>query len=97
MESLSLLAFEFTVLMAVPALRGALVPPNLQFAPLFDFFIVLIWTVGLLALIVNIVRHDIMVRLEQWAATDGYDHRTELTEARTAKADQAVIPRRAAG
>jgi hypothetical protein len=70
MESLSLLAFDFTVLVAVPALRGVLVPSNLQFAPLFDFFIVLIWTAGLLALIVNIVRHDIMVR--KWPSTDGY-------------------------
>ena len=97
MESLSLLAFEFTVLMAVPALRGVLVPPNLQFAPLFDFFIVLIWTVGLLALIVNIVRHDIMVRLEQWAATDGFAPGTALIDPRTATLDKAVIPRRAAG
>jgi hypothetical protein len=97
MESLSLLAFEFTVLMAVPALRGVLVPPNLQFAPLFDFFIVLIWTVGLLALIVNIVRHDIMVRLEQWAAMDGFAPGTALIDPRTAHGDPIVIPRRAAG
>ena len=62
MESLSLLAFDFTVLMAVPALRGVFVPSNLQYAPLFDFFVVLIWTVGLLTLSVNIFRHDILIR-----------------------------------
>ena len=70
MESLSLLAFDFTVLLAVPALRGVFVPSNLQFAPLFDFFVVLIWTVGLLALVVNIVRHDIVLRLRHCALPD---------------------------
>jgi hypothetical protein len=65
MESLSLLAFDFTVLLAVPSLRGVFVPSNLQFAPLFDFFVVLIWTVGLLALVVNIVRHDIVIRIRK--------------------------------
>jgi hypothetical protein len=65
MESFSLLAFDFSVLMAVPALRDVFVPSNLQFAPLFDFFVVLIWTAGLLSLIVNIFRHDFMVRTRQ--------------------------------
>ncbi len=68
MESLSLLAFDFTVLLAVPALRGVFVPSNVQFAPLFDFFVVLIWTVGLLALVMNVVRHDIVIRIRHWTA-----------------------------
>ena len=69
-ESLSLLAFNFTVLVAVPAMRGVLLPSNLQFAPLFDFFVVLIWTVGLLALVVNIVRLDIIIRSQERPSTD---------------------------
>ena len=75
MESLSLLAFDLTVLLAVPALRGVFVPSNLQFAPLFDFFVVLIWTAGLLTLVVNIVRHDIMIRIRQRASADGQANR----------------------
>lgn len=65
MESLSLLAFNFTILLAVPDLRGVFVPSNLQFAPLFDFFVVLIWTVGLLSLFVNIVKHDVVAGLRR--------------------------------
>jgi hypothetical protein len=97
MESLSLLAFEFTVLMAVPALRGVLVPSNLQFAPLFDFFIVLIWTVGLLALIVNILRHDIIDRRERWTSTDGSADPAAFVGSSGNSLDKMVIPRRAAG
>jgi hypothetical protein len=69
MESLSLLAFNFTILLAVPGLRGVFVPSNLQFAPLFDFFVVLIWTVGLLSLFVTIVKHDVVVRLRRRRAS----------------------------
>jgi hypothetical protein len=70
MESLSLLAFDLTVLLAVPGLRGVFVPSNIQFAPLFDFFIVLIWTAGLLALVINVVRHDILIGLRKGSPTD---------------------------
>jgi hypothetical protein len=77
-ESLSLLAFDFTVLVAVPALRGVFVPSNLQFAPLFDFFVVLIWTAGLLTLIVNIFRHDILFRTRQIPIVDDHTDSVRL-------------------
>jgi hypothetical protein len=51
----------------VPSLRGVFVPSNLQFAPLFDFFVVMIWTVGLMALCVNIIRHDIVIKIRKLA------------------------------
>lgn len=70
MESFTLLAFDFTVLIAVPALRGVFVPSNLQFAPLFDVFVILIWMAGLLTLIVNIFRHDLMVRTRETAGAN---------------------------
>lgn len=76
MESLSLLAFDLTVLLAVPQLRGVFVPSNLQYAPLFDFFVVLIWTLGLLALGVNIIRHDIVLRLRKLAAAEPVEDST---------------------
>jgi hypothetical protein len=90
MESLSLLAFDLTVLLAVPSLRGVFVPSNIQFAPLFDFFIVLIWTAGLLALVVNVVRHDILIRLRECASDEaGRGH--ALSIASNADAQQAPI------
>jgi hypothetical protein len=76
MESLALLAFDLTVLLAVPSLRGVFVPSNLQFAPLFDFFVVLIWTVGLMALCINIIRHDIMIRIGELASSRNPDMAT---------------------
>ena len=93
MESLSLLAFDFTVLVAVPALRGVFVPSNLQFAPLFDFFVVLIWTAGLLTLSVNIFRHDIMVRSRNLPSPDAHSDPVLLV----AQPADRMIPRRAAG
>ena len=97
MESLSLLAFDFTVLVAVPALRGVFVPSNLQFAPLFDFFVVLIWTVGLLTLSVNIFRHDIMIRTRKTPpAGDHADPVLYVPERRDpAHASQGIMLRRA--
>jgi len=99
MESFSLLAFDFTVLMAVPALRNVLVPLNLQFAPLFDFLIVLIWTAGLLALIVNIVRQDIMVRSRELASTDSHADLAAFDEPNNDGTDKLIpsVRRRAAG
>lgn len=64
-EALSLLAFNFTILLAVPGLRNVFVPANLRFAPLFDFFVVLIWTVGLLSLAVHIIKHDLAIHLRR--------------------------------
>ncbi len=97
MESLSLLAFDFTVLVAVPALRGVFVPSNLQFAPLFDFFVVLIWTAGLLTLSVNIFRHDIMIRTRQAPAPDSpAEPLMFVTERRDpANRSQGIMSRRA--
>jgi hypothetical protein len=96
MESLSLLAFDLTVLLAVPALRGVFVPSNIQFAPLFDFLIVLIWTVGLMALVVNIIRHDIIIRIPQRPATDEHTDQ-ELSLVRCDDSEKRVtMPRRAA-
>jgi hypothetical protein len=97
MESLSLLAFDMTVLLAVPALRGVFVPTNIQFAPLFDFFIVLIWTVGLLALVVNIVKHDVLIRLRQWASADQQTHRALFVVRNDDCEEELIVPRRAAG
>ena len=97
-ESLSLLAFNFTVLVAVPAMRGVLVPSNLQFAPLFDFMVVLIWTVGLLALIVNIVRHDIITRRRERHSSDGHPELAAFDEPNDGGADDLArrMPRKAA-
>ncbi len=99
MESLSLLAFDFTVLMAVPALRGVFVPSNLQYAPLFDFFVVLIWTVGLLTLSVNIFRHDILIRTRENTPSAGQaDPVLFVTERRDpANRSKSAMSRRAAG
>ena len=98
MESLSLLAFDFTVLMAVPALRGVFVPSNLQFAPLFDFFVVLIWTAGLLTLIVNIFRHDIVIRTRQFPSVDSHADPVLFVAKRGERVDESKgsMPRRAA-
>lgn len=98
MESFSLLAFDFTVLMAVPALRGVFVPSNLQFAPLFDFFVVLIWTAGLLTLIVNIFRHDFMIRTRQTPSGDSHDSPVLFVGDRRDPANQlkSIMSRRAA-
>lgn len=63
MEALSLLAFNFTILLAVPGLRNVFVPANLRFAPLFDFFVVLVWTIGLMSLIIHIVKHDLVIHI----------------------------------
>ncbi len=97
MESFSLLAFDFTVLMAVPALRSVFVPSNLQFAPLFDFFVVLIWTAGVLALVVNIFRHDFMVRTRQAGSNDGRSSPALFVGDRRdpANATQSIMSRRA--
>jgi hypothetical protein len=98
-ESLSLLAFNFTVLVAVPALRGVLLPSNLQFAPLFDFFVVLIWTVGLLALVVNIVRHDIIIRGGELPSMDHHADLAAFGEPNDGGIDKLTrsLPRKAAG
>ena len=98
MESLSLLAFDFTVLVAVPALRGVFVPSNLQFAPLFDFFVVLIWTAGLLTLSVNIFRHDIMIRTRQTPAADNHTEPLLFVAERRDPANESkgIMSRRAA-
>lgn len=98
-ESLSLLAFNFTVLVAVPALRGVLLPSNLQFAPLFDFFVVLIWTVGLLALVVNVIRRDIMIRTEHFSSADRQDDSMLFVGQRRERVDglKDSMPTRAAG
>jgi hypothetical protein len=98
MEALSLLAFDMTVLLAVPGLRGVFVPSNLQFAPLFDFFVVLIWTAGLRALVVNIIRHDIMIRIRQWASTAGQAERALFVAPSDDHEDDWIkrVPRRAA-
>ncbi len=97
MESLSLLAFDFTVLVAVPALRGVFVPSNLQFAPLFDFFVVLIWTAGLLTLSVNIFRHDIMIRTRQAPAADSQSDPVLFVAERRDRANESkgIMSRRA--
>ena len=98
MESLSLMGFDFTVLVAVPALRGVFVPSNLQFAPLFDFFVVLIWTMGLLTLIVNIFRHDVMVRTRGATSAEGHVDPV-LFVAQSVERDvesKGTLPRRAA-
>lgn len=95
MESLSLLAFDFTVLMAVPALRGVFVPANLQYAPLFDFFVVLIWTLGLLTLSVNIIRNDILIRTRQIAPANSQADRILFVADPTNKPN-SEMPRRAA-
>lgn len=97
-ESLSLLAFNFTVLVAVPALRGVLLPSNLQFAPLFDFFVVLIWTVGLLALVVNVIRRDVMVPTEQFSSADRQGDSMLFVGQRRERVDglKDSMPRRAA-
>jgi hypothetical protein len=99
MESFSLLAFDFTVLMAVPALRGVFVPSNLQFAPLFDFFVVLIWTAGLLTLIVNIFRHDFLVRTRRAPAGENHPAPVLFVADRRdpANATNSIMSRRAAG
>lgn len=99
MESFSLLAFNFTVLVAVPGLRAILVPSNLQFAPLFDLFIVVIWTMGLLALIVNVVRHDILAGTSQMPSTDGHSSQASFValDGGNVKEDAARFPRKAAG
>jgi hypothetical protein len=96
-ESFSLLAFDFTVLMAVPALRSVFVPSNLQFAPLFDFFVVLIWTAGVLALIVNVFRHDVMVRARQTSPSDSRTSPAVFAGNRRdpAHASQSIMSRRA--
>lgn len=97
MESFSLLAFDFTVLIAVPALRGVFVPSNLQFAPLFDFFVVLIWTAGLLTLLVNIFRHDIMIRTREAPASEDHSAPVPFVDRRDpANKLQSVMSRRAA-
>ena len=97
MESLSLLAFDFTVLLAVPALRGVFVPSNLQFAPLFDFFVVLIWTVGLLTLSVNIFRHDILIRTKQVPPADHHSDAVLLAPEAAARVfEPSNTPRRLA-
>jgi hypothetical protein len=97
-ESLSLLAFDFTVLVAVTALRGVFVPSNVQFAPLFDFFVVLIWTTGLLTLIVNIFRHDITTLTKQSPAADGHAGSVPFVAQGGERVDESKgsVPRRAA-
>jgi hypothetical protein len=99
MEALSLLAFDMTVLLAVPALRGVFVPSNLQFAPLFDFFVVLIWTAGLLALVVNVVRHDVMIRIRQWASNGAQADRALFVSRSDDRQNEWTgnVPRRVAG
>lgn len=98
MESLSLLAFDFTVLVAVTALRGVFVPSNVQFAPLFDFFVVLIWTTGLLTLIVNIFRHDITGGTRQFPAADSHVESVLFAAPRGQRVDESKdsMPKRAA-
>lgn len=98
MESFSLLAFDFTVLMAVPALRGVFVPSNLQFSLLFDFFVVLIWTAGLLTLVVNIFRHDFMIRTRQSPSANGRPDTVPFVGDRRDRANetQSIMSRRAA-
>ncbi len=95
MESLSLLGFNFTVLVSVPTLRGVFVPSNVQFAPLFDFFVVLIWMAGLLTLVVNIFRHDITALFRQSRSADSHTG-SVLFAAQTRDESNESVPRRAA-
>lgn len=97
MESFSLLAFDFTVLIAVPALRGVFVPSNLQFAPLFDVFVILIWMAGLLTLIVNIFRHDFMIHTRERTTADSQGQPLQFPGDRRDPANrhQSVMSRRA--
>lgn len=57
-ETVEILALNITVILAVPDLRGLLVPTNLQFAPLFDFSVVTIWVLSLLTLAIYVFKNS---------------------------------------
>lgn len=58
-EWFEILGVNFAILLAVPDLRGLLVPSNLQVAPIFDFSVIVVWSLSLLTLAVGLAKLSI--------------------------------------